>query len=625
MDLSGLVLADRYQLLRLIGRGGMGEVWHSRDTSILQREVAIKLMPAVSSTISVRRFDREAATLARLQHPGITVVHDVGRHAGYLYIVMELLRGQDLARTIAGSPGGFAVERVLDLLHQTVDALAKAHHDGVVHRDLKPANLFVQPGDRIKICDFGIARNADASEVLTASGVALGTLPYMSPEQCQGRPAEAASDLYALGVVLFELLTGRTPFRPDQSPYALMRQHVEEPPPRLGVIRPDVPRELADLVARLLAKDPEQRPDATTLARALSGLMDGFTKAEREPGHPRREPATQRLLPPVNDDEGHDSYGDGDDRTVRANRTRVLPVRRSHARLLLSGISVVCAVGLVLGITVLREEGEKPERPDRILHANGAFEVDFSPDGKMLATSGSSSQLIRWDPSTGERIGKPLNHIANVYRLAFSPDSTVLAVASQEGDPVTLYDPRTRDMVSRLPHDVSAESLAFGPDGKTLATGGEDGTVRLWDPKTGEEIGNPIDVHEGPVKDVAFSPDGTTLATVSDGNDVSIGGDDTVQLWNPEAGDEISDALIDHGEHVSALAFSPDGDTLALATAEPNTVQLWDPKTGVQINKPIRHDGEVTDVVFSPNGSELATTFGDGTVGLWRLPRESTG
>lgn len=663
MDLNGAVLADRYQLLRLIGRGGMGEVWQGRDTSVLQRDVAVKLLPAVSGAVSVQRFEREAAMLARLQHPGITVVHDAGRHEGCLYIVMELLKGQDLARTMTDSPGGLPVERVLDFLHQIADALAKAHHDGVVHRDLKPANLFVQPGDRIKICDFGIARSADASDALTTSGVVLGTLPYMSPEQCQGRPAEASSDLYALGVVAFELLAGRTPFPADQAPYALMRQHVEEPPPPLGTIRSGVPPTLADLVARLLAKEPGERPDAAALARALADIGDGSTEAEQRSQSPVSGTATERLPPLAGgggDDGGHAAGADG------PGPTRLLPVGGRRKRLVLTSASVLCAAGLVLGIALLRD-GDEARRPDWTLGTDGAVDVAFSPDGTMLAAGGHDAPVLRLDPRNGKDYADPLHQEGNVREVVFSPDGTVLAastllhngtvrlwnartgvpvaecnapgavsmdfhpdstalaVASQETGAVSLCDPKTGDWIRDLESGAEAQSLAFDPDGTRLATGHEDGTVRFWNPDTGKEIGDPLEIREGPVKELAFSPDGTMLATTSDGDTVTLGGDDTVQLWNTETSAPIGDPLVDHGDHVSSLTFSPDGDTLALTTAEPNTAQLWDPKSGKRIGPALEHESEVTDAAFSPDGTTLATAFGGDTVGVWRLPSASTG
>ncbi|MGW2178115.1 WD40 repeat domain-containing serine/threonine protein kinase [Streptomyces sp. NPDC001732] len=668
MDLAGVVLADRYELRRLIARGGMGEVWHGQDTSVLQREVAIKLLSAGSGATSVRRFGREAALLARLQHPGITVVHDAGSHGGHLYIVMELLQGQDLARVMTDHPDGLPVERVLDLFRQIADALAAAHRVGVVHRDLKPANLFVQQGDRIKICDFGIARSADASDALTTSGVVLGTLPYMSPEQCQGRAVEAPADIYALGTVLFELLTGDTPFSAAQSPYALMRRHVEASPPRLDAVRPDVPRELADLVARMLAKDPGERPDVTALAPAPAGPAPGSTAARPEKAEERgpeeREPEGSTEPPPPAADDGASGDGgggggtdgggsDGGRQATRWLSTRLLlPARRTRTRVLLAGTAVLCAIALGTGIAVLYD-GEAS--PDRTFRTDGALEVGFSPDGSILAAGGNTAPVLRWNPRTGERIGRPLRQVGNVYNVAFSPDgtmlaastlqydgsvrvwnpktgklisecadpevvavafhpdSTVLATANQDTGVVSLWNPRSGDRIRTVNGDIT--SLAFSPDGTMLAAGSREGSLLLWNPKTGERIGEPLDGHGDAIRNVRFSPDGTTLAGASD--------DGPVRLWDVETRTEIGAALTAHGESASGLAFSPDGDTLATAGHD-GTVRLWNPETGEQIGDPLHHDGSVSDVAFSPDGTTLATASDGDTVALWRLPQEHT-
>lgn len=268
-------LAGRYRLVELLGRGGMGEVWSAAD-SVLRRTVAVKLLPLLAGADLERRFQREAAILAGLRHPGITVVHDAGRHSGFRFIVMELLEGADLGNLLAEHPGGVPLQRALDLAAQTAEAVGAAHSNGVVHRDLKPANVFVQAGDRVKVCDFGIARSTGATSALTATGMIIGTPPYMSPEQCRGDEVDTRSDLYALGCALFEMLTGATPFRADQSVYALLHQHVSDPPPHLSQLRPDVPAALDTLVSALLAKEPDARPvSAALVAEQLAALRGG--------------------------------------------------------------------------------------------------------------------------------------------------------------------------------------------------------------------------------------------------------------------------------------------------------------------------------------------------------------
>ncbi|MGT2530240.1 serine/threonine-protein kinase [Streptomyces nojiriensis] len=228
-------LADRYRLDRRLGQGGMGEVWRAHDVR-LDRSVAVKvLLEAVTGEEAVARFLREATIGARLQHPGITVVHDVGQEDGRRFIVMELLSGEDLGTVLARERAGLPVDTALDLAAQTAEALAAAHEQSVVHRDLKPANLFLLSGDRVKVCDFGIAHSADATAGLTATGRVFGTPAYMAPEQVLGRHVDARCDLYALGCVLYALLSGGPPFGVEEPLYVLLRRHVEDAPPDLGI------------------------------------------------------------------------------------------------------------------------------------------------------------------------------------------------------------------------------------------------------------------------------------------------------------------------------------------------------------------------------------------------------
>ncbi|MFE2338584.1 protein kinase [Streptomyces sp. NPDC059431] len=279
-------LADRYRLDQRLGQGGMGEVWRAHDTA-LDRAVAVKvLLEAATNEELVARFRREATIGARLQHPGITVVHDVGQEEGRLFIVMELLAGEDLRAALAREPGGFAVEVALELAAQTAEALAAAHERSVIHRDLKPANLFLLPGGRLKICDFGIAHSSDATAGWTVTGRIFGSPPYMAPEQWRGERVDARCDLYALGCVLYALLSGEPPFgETADGPYVLMRRHIEDPPLPLREAGTPVAPEVDRLVLHLLAKNAADRPEsAAAVAKSLRELLSGSAELGRTDG-----------------------------------------------------------------------------------------------------------------------------------------------------------------------------------------------------------------------------------------------------------------------------------------------------------------------------------------------------
>lgn len=270
---AGLVLGERYRLEERLGRGGMGQVWRAVDLRRSQA-VAVKLILSHvdGDEEMVRRFRREARISQELQHPGLTKVHEIGEHDGQPFIVMELLKGRDLAEVMADRPKGLPADEVCGIGAQIVEALRAAHRREVVHRDLKPANVFLLDGGTIKICDFGIARMAEATTQLTSSGAGpIGTPVYMAPEQWLGRRLDERTDLYSLGCVLFTLLVGRPPFT-GTAP-SLMRMHIDEDPPTVRRFRSEVPEELDRLIVRLLAKDPARRPGTDEILRTLRGLQ----------------------------------------------------------------------------------------------------------------------------------------------------------------------------------------------------------------------------------------------------------------------------------------------------------------------------------------------------------------
>lgn len=278
MTAPGVMLSQRYRLTRRIAVGGMGEVWAADDVR-LARVVACKILrPELTGDPEfLGRFRTEARITASLNHPGICAVYDYGEVSGgnhYLtgtaYLVMELISGESLS-SVLNRLGRLSVGRTLDVLEQTGHALQQAHSQGLVHRDIKPGNLLITPGGQVKITDFGIAKVAHEAPV-TRSGMVMGTAQYISPEQAAGRDATPASDIYSLGVVAFECLSGRLPFQSDNT-VAIALAHVREAPPPLPE---DVPAPVARLVMAMLAKDPAARfPNGEMLARAAGQLRSG--------------------------------------------------------------------------------------------------------------------------------------------------------------------------------------------------------------------------------------------------------------------------------------------------------------------------------------------------------------
>lgn len=323
-------MADRtlahYRLIERLGAGGMGEVWRATDTR-LGRDVALKLLPRECTVDAERlaRFQREARALATLDHPGIVTVFSIEQDGDQHFLTMALVGGRTLAQVIA--PGGLPLADVLGFASRLADALAAAHDHGIVHRDLKPGNIMVGSDSRLKVLDFGLAKlvagategleTVTAEPALTREGGFVGTLPYMSPEQIEGRDVDNRSDLYSLGVIIHEMASGRRPFAGD-SQAALISAILRDRPPALRTLRAGLPAELERLVERCLEKDPRRRHES---ARALGGdlqalavkatMLAGAGAAKAGP-----RPATSRavaVLPLTNlsRDPAEDYFADG--------------------------------------------------------------------------------------------------------------------------------------------------------------------------------------------------------------------------------------------------------------------------------------------------------------------------
>lgn len=288
------VTSGRYEVLSELGSGGMATVFLARDLA-LPRNVAIKVLsPALASDAdTVMRFRREAKVAAALDHPGIVAVYDVGEEGSLAYFVMQHIDGESLASILA-KRGPQSVRSVAAVVSTVGRALFHAHGRGIIHRDVKPANLLREVSGRIVVADFGIAKREELGG-LTASGAVFGTPAYMSPEQYNGVPATAASDQYSLGVVAFELLTGRLPFVGD-SLAAVMAGHLADPPPDPREFREDIPGGVADAVLRMLAKEPQLRfPDVRAAAVALEGRQVGGHSGSSEVPRRRPEPTLSEV------------------------------------------------------------------------------------------------------------------------------------------------------------------------------------------------------------------------------------------------------------------------------------------------------------------------------------------
>jgi hypothetical protein len=297
MDLEGQTLDGRYQLGSLLGVGGMARVYLASDR-LLERQVAVKVLspPYAQDPVFVERFRREARSAASLSHPNIVAVFDSGSDAGLHYLVMEYVPGQSLAQLLTRQ-GRLTPRRAAELAVEVCAALAAAHAQGLVHRDVKPANVLVGDDGRVKVTDFGIVKAA-ATASLTGTGTVLGTAAYLSPEQAQGGPVDARSDLYGLGCVLYELVCGSPPFGSgaDGPPVAVATRHLHQPPAPPSAHNPQVDPALDAVVLTALAKDPARRHrSAIELQDALKGVLAEEAVAARPVGAPVAAAPTEPL------------------------------------------------------------------------------------------------------------------------------------------------------------------------------------------------------------------------------------------------------------------------------------------------------------------------------------------
>jgi eukaryotic-like serine/threonine-protein kinase len=287
-SLAGRTLGN-YEVLSRLAAGGMGEVYLARDTR-LGRQVAIKLLPSVDQLNSerVRRFEREARSASALNHPNIITIYDIGTCDAGRYIVMELVEGLTLREILEGGP---ALASVAPIGGQIARSLAVAHAAGIIHRDIKPANIIVRKDGYVKVLDFGLARLANEVEEarsldVTNPGQVLGTAAYMSPEQARGENAGAPSDVFSLGIIYYEMATGKHPFQGGSLIATLHAIHSQPPIPP-ATLNPQIPAQLEDLILTMLHKDPSRRPTAAQVDEALSGASQARQGIPLEPGAQR--------------------------------------------------------------------------------------------------------------------------------------------------------------------------------------------------------------------------------------------------------------------------------------------------------------------------------------------------
>ena len=393
---------SHYRILRTLGAGGMGEVYLAEDTK-LGRQVALKVLAHESARDPDRRarFEREARAVAALNHPGIVTIHSVEEHQGVLFLTMELVDGRTLSECIP--QGGMPLDQLLKIAIPLADAVGTAHHRGITHRDLKPANVMVGHDGRVKVLDFGLAKqqpqDSFQSETAlvptahaTAEGKILGTVAYMSPEQAEGKPVDPRSDIFSLGVVLFEMATGQRPFKGDSN-VSVLSAVLRDTPPLVTDLRSDLPRDLGRIVKRCLAKDPEERyQSAKDLRNDLKALKEDSDSAEIARRDLHRHAGVRRLR-----------AGHGSGRNRGATARKPLDLDRHRRRRGAGGRSVGGPVGVASAEAARDRDASDHDRRCREIPAN---------DGRLapLLRHRAHSRRTRWVVGPGAGIGIGRRH-----------------------------------------------------------------------------------------------------------------------------------------------------------------------------------------------------------------------
>jgi WD40 repeat protein/serine/threonine protein kinase len=692
---------DRYQLTRLHAKGGIGQVWLAHDND-LGREIALKeLRPDKRHLPTVwARFVEEAQITGQLEHPGIVPVYELARATPEraAYYTMRFVKGQTLseaaqayhAKRRAGKADPLELRRLLGAFVAACNAVAYAHSRGVLHRDLKGANILLGDYGEVIVLDWGLAKvldrlaasicergqsssnvqvapgvntpgspdpdkhisvDKDTSRDETVQGLVQGTPSHMAPEQAEGRIdlIEPRTDIYGLGTILFEILTGRAPHAGDDTA-TLLQRIVRDPTPRARLAEPTVPAALDAVCAKAMAKDRSER-----YSRAQDLAEDVQRFLADEPVSAWREPASVRIR-----------------RWLSRHRTLVTSA---------AATLVVALAGLVIGLVLLAaaNEREQQQRTEAVrqrdearfnlyiaqinlahrawaeghlghmlelLEASGARPEWASggrqpPEGEGSAsavqvaqgadaprspnknTSRSPSDLrgFEWyylrrlahsDRMTLRGHAKPINWVT------CSRDGRFLATASADKT-VKVWDAATGEQVLSLLADTRwAESVAFSPDGKRLATAGYDHTLKVWEFPSGRELLS-LKGHSG----VAFSPDGKLLVACA-GNNQLLGRPGEVVIWDANTGRQLL-TLKGHSGMLYCVAMSPTGRHLASGSAD-ETVKVWEIEEGGSKGREILtlrgHAAGVRNVAFSPDGRRLASAGADQTVKLWDMPNK---
>ena len=648
-----LTTIGKFEILSELGHGAMGKVYRARDP-VLDRFVALKTVAPglLANEETLARFQREARAAAKLQHPNVVTIYELGETGSTVYIAMELLEGLDLSQVMVPQDR-FSLEQKIRMMVDVCRGLDYAHKQGVIHRDVKPANIRVAGDGTVKILDFGIARLVDST--MTQTGLVLGTPSYIAPEVLKGGRVDHRTDMWAVGVILYEMLVGRRPYE-AKTITGLVYQIVHAPLPPIEA--KGLPEALLAAVTKALARDPRERfRDMTEMGRALQSALGLSGPVEPDLDPALRQRAYER------------NYEDARRRLAEDDLTGALAAARRAQSLDPTGTAIVALIEAIesrlLSGETLSSAGPAPKaEPTRFSERtllSGA--APLSPASEPLAEKPLPTAALSELRLRGAAVFRELATFGEppaTQAVALSPVKDVLAVSGSDGA-IRLWDLYSRtkgltlrtEMHRRTGHDALALTVAWSPDGALLASGHVDGGVHIWDMERGDEV--PVKLrHDALVGALAFSPDGSTLATgCMDSNlrlwDVgaALAGQPRRELLRQPAG-VTALAYAGGGEWlvtghvnrilrmldartgrllatlrgpealVSLLCLSPNGHHLAVASHD-RSIRLFDLATREQVAVVAGHRKPATSLSFFADGTHLATVAQDNSVQLWDL------